>query len=272
MKTTHFYITSLVGALSITLLGLKPSVSYGQSQSSFSLGLGFNYNNGGGAFGAPMFGFGNAGYSMGAIGGACFPAGLACAGAVGCGGWGNGGWMPGPGGFGPGIGGGMMPPPVVMPRPALPPLPPPAPMVPPHIAMGNQPWGGGWGFHPGPAVPGPMWGANCVPCFAGIQPMPIGPVAGGPVMGGGMGYQMGRGGFGMGGGFGDRLEWERSDTGDIVWGTAFGLGMQTTNVYPVAFPRNEPLYGPSWFRTGDRESTFMDRDQFGTGRGPSHSN
>jgi hypothetical protein len=250
----YFKVLAPLSVFLLTAPSLKAQMQDNR-QSSLSIGLGFNYNSGGAPVfgGAPMFGWGNAGYSMGAIGG-CFP-------AIGGGGFGGGGFMPPPhfgGGFGGGIG---------MAPPAFPPMPPPRPIVPPHVALGNQPWGGAWGFNRGPMIPGPMFGANCVPCGAGIMPMPMGPVAGGPMIGGG-GYQFGRGGAGFGGGvFDDRMEWERSDYGDIAMATAFGLSMQTTNVYPVAFPRTQPIYGPTWFNTGDRESGFFDRDTHGAGRG-----
>ena len=116
-------------------------------------------------------------------------------------------------------------------------------------------------------IPGPMYGVNCIPCGAGFQPMPIGPVPGGPLVGGGVGFQMGRGGIGLGAGFEERMEWERNDSGEIAMATAIGLGMQTTNVYPVAFPRNDYPYQPNWFNMGGRETTFIDRETNGAGRG-----
>ena len=46
---------------------------------------------------------------------------------------------------------------------------------------------------------------------------------------------------------------EQDDTASIVMATGIGLGMQTTNVYPVAYPRYEPTnIGPMLYGSGDR--------------------
>lgn len=197
-------------------------------------------------------------------------------------GWGapgmGGGIGGGIGGIGGGIGGGF----------ANPMLPPPQPYLPPHIALGGMGgmngasgggypgWGGGFGSYP---MPGMAPTPGCVPCMAGYNTQPLYPVAGGPVM-----YQNGMnpyygGGYstgapsGMyrgiaGGGYGgttvinmrSRNAWEMEDTGEIVFNAGLGMSSMLTNVYPVAFPRNEPTLLPSgFFNSGSRNSDFWAR-------------
>jgi hypothetical protein len=102
-------------------------------------------------------------------------------------------------------------------------------------------------------------GINCVPCQLGMQ-MPIGgPVMGGPAIGYGNGL-----GYGHGGGsyYRARNEWEKNDTADIIYSLGIGLGMQASNVYPIAVPRYQPTITPGWFSMGDRDSTLIPRPHY----------
>ena len=146
--------------------------------------------------------------------------------------------------------------------PALPP-PPQQAFVPPHIAAQNQMWGPANASmaYPGQmASVGPgMMAPNCVPCSAGVgyQQQAMMPVAGGPLL------------MGASGGASNYWDYataaanqgvilvggapEQDDTASIVMATGIGLGMQTTNVYPVAYPRYEPTnIGPMLYGSGDR--------------------
>lgn len=207
-------------------------------------GGGGGFGNGMGGGGFP--GMGGPGFYGNGMGGGGFPG------------------MGGPGFYGNGMGGGGFPgmgsPPIAM-RPVA----PPAPIVPPHIAMANQNWGPNWGSMPGPYMPGPAYGQNCVPCGMGMAPVMMGPVPGGPAFAGGGQYEMGRGG-GSGAGvivIGGGNEWEKNDTADILWSTAIGMGLQATNVYPVAVPRQQPTYiQPTWWG-GDRSTDLIPRPHVG---------
>lgn len=287
------YIASLV--LSV-LAGGQSLATTASSGGSMNIDFGLSYNKGGSV---PVYGsgYGYDGYGYGGYGGGY--GGIGGAGAL-CGGYGPG--MPAPimmppappmpampgyatpcqicaaqhgggGFFGPGMNGpgmfgpGMMGPGMFGPgmNPgffAQRPVPPPPPMIPPHIAMQNQGWGPGWASYPGPMMPGPGFGPNCLPCSLGMNGAGgIGPVPGGPAFANGGIYETGRGGWSGSGVVyvGSRNEWEKSDTADIVWGTAVGLGMQATNVYPVAVPRQQPTFiGPMWYG-GDRDTNLIPR-------------
>jgi len=298
MKQTKYarYYSIEIGVLFSALFISMNSLASGSSTSSagsVNIGFGASYNSGGAnyvpAYGGGVFGYGSGYGSIGAIGGVCggwgsgMPAPILMPPAppampgypspcqVSCGG-GGGGFYPGggamipppgimgPGQFGPGqFGpGGMMPP------FAAAPIAPPAPIVPPHLAMQNQGWGPGWGSYPGPVMPGPAWGSNCSPCGMGIPPVMPGPVMGGPVMDGGV-YTTGRGGS-SGSGIvmiGSQNEWEKNDTADILWSTAIGIGLQASNVYPVAIPRQQPSYVPPMWWGGDRETGLYPRPHVG---------
>ncbi len=210
------------------------------ADTNFSVGL--SYSKGYPSY--PGFGFGGGAYYGGGYGAACggylappmpYIPPIAGGGCYTCAG--GGGYYPG------GPGGAFRPP---MQTPAFPPLPPPAPMLPPHLAMPNMGWGPGFNSFPGPIVSG----GACNPCGGGYMQQPIGPVPGGPAM-----YQSGMGlGYGPGGAGG----WD--DTSSIVWATALGLGMQTSNVYPLAIPRYDPtIIPPTWFGLGPRPSSITNR-------------
>lgn len=266
-KIRHLWMLAFVGS---SLLGFssKSFAQYqdavmadnsNQSRSSLSIGLGFSYGRGNGGWG-----WGGGAMPIGGIPGW---GGIANTCMISGGGW---GWGGGGGFYGPPP---FATPPFMPPaRPALPPIPPPAPIVPPHVAMANMGWGPGWGSLPGPAIPGYNYGVNCIPCVAGVGiPGGLPPVAGGPNIGiglgmGGMGLGFGPGGMGMGGGMfmGGGIG-QRSEIADITWATAFGLGMQASNVFPVAYPRwgYTGIPTPYWTQTGERDSTLIDRDTHG---------
>jgi hypothetical protein len=222
------------------------------------LSIGLSYNRGGHGY-PPIIPFGSGAGSFGAIGGLCggylqAPA-LPPFGGIGgvcglvCTNGGGGGFFPGGGGPWGGGGGGFGPSfPVLPPMPAL---PPPPQALPPHLAMPNLGWGPGFGSMPGPIVSG----GPCIPCVAGVGGVAgiggagvIGAVPGGPY---------------IGGGYYARNEWEKNDTADIVFATAIGLGMQTTNVMPLAVPRFGPTIVPGWFQTGPRPSSLVPRPHVG---------
>ena len=56
-------------------------------------------------------------------------------------------------------------------------------------------------------------------------------------------------------------EWEKNDTGSIVWGMAMGVGMNSSTVAPIAFPRynNTSLANPTFYNTGARGYDFYAR-------------
>ena len=242
------------------------------SHAEFNVGFGLNYNSGGYGGGVIPY-YGN---NVGAVASLCtayippptMNACNACAASQpgffpgGPGQYGPGPSGPGygPGPFGPG-GGGLGPMPSA--RLAMPPPPPPAPFLPPHLAMPAQPWGQGFNRYPGPLYPGINTGSSCVPCSIGMQPQVVMPVPGGPSL-----YNMSRFSSGLSNDSmfyaRSRNAWEIDDTASIVWGTAFGLSNLTSNVYPVAYPRNEPtLIAPNWFSTGDRDSMLDPRPHVG---------
>jgi hypothetical protein len=252
------------------------------AQGNFNVGIGVNYSNGNGfgAMGAPMFGYG-AGANFGNVATSCFPpTGPAYPmppqmpampmmptppiGMNGGGGFPFPGGMPGMGGMGMGAGMGSG-----LPLPAMASLPPSARsasvLVPPHIAYQNMGWGPGWGSYPGPGyaqVP------SCVPCMAGMQPMPLMPVPGGPAVTGSCGSVYGTCGGASGVGMGaqqiviqaPRNEWNNNDTAAIVAANGMALGLQTTNIFPIAYPRNEPMITtPTWYQTGTRDFNLVPR-------------
>lgn len=244
------------------LLGAVLTSSPAQAN-NFGLSLGLNYNSGGNGYGhypPPMFGYGAAGGSFGA-----------CAGA--------GGYLGGMGGGG--FGGGFAAPSMPM-MPSLPPLPP---LIPPHMQAGmGGGFGGGLGMGGAPyCYCGGGGGMYQGPMQAYGPPPMMGPVAGGPYMGGGFGGGGGGGGgyaggggmvSGGGGGAGAYQisgggttiidmratnEWEKSDTADIVWGAAIGMGMQTTNVFPFTGPRNAYTNLDFFYNQGPRPYDFQPR-------------
>jgi hypothetical protein len=230
------------------------------AEANWGVNLGFSYNSGRNhpSYGVP-YGYGAAGASIGAIGGACFPQPPVSCQAIGgiCG--------PGPA---PGGGGGPIfaPPVASFPPPMAAPMPPPAPVLPPHLALPNAGWGPGFASFPGPVMPGAGgWGANCVPCGLGMQPPMIGPVPGGPVVGGGFlnsglasGYGMGMG-LNFGASYAEH-EWQKNDTASIIMATGIGMGMQATNVFPIAVPRHQPTFiAPGFYGDGSRNSALVPR-------------
>lgn len=210
--------TVLSKALGIsTLLGLSFLTTTAESNSNFSMGLGININKGNGGYGyypPPMFGYGAASSSM-----------AACAGL---------------GGYLGGVGGGMGGP---MPMPSLSHLPPLPPLIPPHMQGGGLMGGGAMGG--APYLPANGCVMYCQPMMAYGPQVPMGPVPGGPMMDGGGGYVD----SGSGGGGGANIYQlsgngttiidmrQKSDTAEVVWGAAIGMGMQTTNVFPFVGPR-----------------------------------
>lgn len=276
-KTMSRYWT--IASFGLAVLVAMASVDSARAQTTIGASLGLSFTKGV-PYGGYPYGYGYGGGAFGGYGMPCGGVSMPYAGNYGMGG-GFGG-----GGFGMPFGG--------MTAPAIPPLSAPMPYIPPHLAQGNLGWGGGYGSLPGPGfVPG---GAGCGACMAGYPQMPISPVAGGPALAGscgglwgtcgangGIGLPggiMGGGGIAAGGGaiqggasgvfsangttvidMRSRNAWEIPDTGEIVWATALGLGMQATNVYPVAIPRYQPTYfgTPSLYSTGGREYDFYAR-------------
>ena len=199
------------------------------NNTNFSLGLGFSYSKGNGqgyypAYGMPIYGYGAGANSFGAIG--------VCANSLYSQGYHSNGL------FGPGA---MMP--MAPVAPMMPMLPPPAPLIPPHVALGGYGMG--------------MVQQSCIPCGAGMIAQPIYSVPGGPVVSQASSFNAASSGIID---LGPKNEWEKNDTADIVWAAALGMGMQATNVQPVAFPRQSPtLIDPTWFNTGNREVGFTPR-------------
>lgn len=285
LKRNHKGLLNILAGLgAILALGSVDNAEARHRQSSFGLNL--SYQSGRatpGYVGAPFFGYGGAANGFGAING-CFT------GAAG------GGFIPGPGGGGGGFMPGpvppMMPQPpmVAMPRPSIPPMPP---LIPPHAGggpfLGSSVHGGG-----GMGIPGPA-GFGCqticsggVPYAYGPPPM-MGPVPGGPLLGPGM--PMGPGAFAQGQGMYQDMHsgrstasagssssiihvpaggttiidmsgknaWEMTDTADIMWSTALGLGMTTTNVFPYHGPRNAVTNLNLMYSSGPRNYNFQPR-------------
>lgn len=264
---------STTGLRALYLMGLVLVAAPASAGTSFGFGLSYGENNGGlyaPAYGAPIYGYGGAASSFGAIGGACQNVQLVPV----CGGGCGGGVAMNPGIYGPGAFPG---PGVGLPGPGFPgPMPaslPPIPqnlsvqgMMSPVVAPPSPPgWGSGYASYPGPwAAPG-----NCSACGMGLSPQavyavnqPILPFPGGPMssvgLSAGVGYNSGSSSGIIT--VGDRNEWEKDDTAGIVWATAMGLGMQATNVYPVTCMRNSPtVIAPSFYSTGDRSLGFVER-------------
>jgi len=168
------------------------------------------------------------------------------------------------------------------------------PLIPPHAGGGPVFGQVGGGFHGGggfaPPMPRPMHmqppggcqticGGGFVPAAYGPPPM-MGPVAGGPYIQGGGGFHHGGGGGGRMiasanvnsgysyyGGMGgttiidmrSKNAWEVEDTADIMWSTALGLGMTTTNVFPFTGPRNGYTNLNLMYNTGDRDTYLQPR-------------
>jgi hypothetical protein len=274
MKASQDLYLKLLVSMS---LALAASIWAPTANASTSLGLGFSYSSGNPiSYGVPVMGYGAAGASFGAIGNVCgggygaaapilipqpstcsvcqiprpapipYPAPMPYSAPSPCAC--SGGLAAGPAYPSYPVAPAMPAMPALPSMPALPPLPPPPPVIPPHIALGNMNWGQPWNSYQQLAVPGYTTGSNCVPCSIGMQPQPVYPVAGGPYVSGGFEYSQ------------VRNEWQKNDTADIVFATAIGLGMQTSNVYPVAVPRYDvttPM--PLMYGTDDRSSVLIPR-------------
>ncbi len=171
MKHSSMTMSQLLGYSAIWGLCLLAGAPEARALNNLSMGLSLNYNRGNPAFvGAPVFGYGAAAGSFGALNG-CF----------------------GPGGYlGGGFGGGGF-------GPALPPLPR---LVPPHL-MGGGHWGAGM---PGMPYLPPTAGCAlyCAPTYAYGAPQMMGPVQGGPLIGGGAAVSAG-----ASGGLGSRNDRDR---------------------------------------------------------------
>ena len=294
MKKSYTLQKYLLGIGS--LLGLMATMETAQA-SDWGVGLSLNYSSGQGHrgghghhHGGSMFGYGNSQRSLGAING-CFNGGGGYRG-------GGGPWFPGRAGgpfIGHGRGGGGGGYVGRMPQPRIPPMPP---LIPPHAGGGPIFGQNGGGYHgrpvpmPGPGYPmprGPIWSGQAsggcqticgggVPAAYGPPPY-MGPVAGGPMMHGhGGGHGMAHGGgrqiASSGGGaniysiYGggttvidmrSKNAWEVNDTADIMWSTALGLGMTTTNVFPFTGPRNSYTRLNLMYRDGDRDTYLQPR-------------
>ena len=262
-----------------TLMALIATV---QTAEASNFGLSLNYSNGYGrqAYypGNSMFGYGAAANSLGAING--------CFGHAGGGGFNNGGGFGLAGARYPGYPG-----PIGVPQLSRPNIAPFPPLIPPHAGGGpifGQTGGGflGGGLHGGGgsggfiASPSPS-GCQTI-CGGGYAPAAYGPapytgaVAGGPSLQGGGYYQQGgnrtvasanlNSGYSVLGGGGttiidmrSRKAWEVEDTADIMWSTALGLGMTTTNVFPFTGPRNGYTNLNLLYNTGDRDTLLQAR-------------
>jgi len=180
------------------------------------------------------------------------------------GGWVNTGGYPGMGGGYPGMGGGY-----------------------PGYPGGGYP-GGGYPGYPGGGYPGYPGGGypgggypgrypcGFNPCANNgfyppiYQPMPPMQVPGGPCgmcgRGGGaiampmpMPAPMPSGGM-VSGGYVAQNEWEKNDTAAIVWGVSAGLSSMTSNVYPVAYQRQDiTIPTPQLYYQGGRYTGYEPR-------------
>jgi hypothetical protein len=56
-----------------------------------------------------------------------------------------------------------------------------------------------------------------------------------------------------------RAEWEKNDTAGIIWGVSAGLSSMTSNVYPVAFPRQDFTIPDGIYHQGPRVTGFEPR-------------
>jgi hypothetical protein len=229
------------------LAGLSLATSPARAFNQVNMGLNFQYSKGNPQWtGAPMFGYGGAAGSFGALNG-CF---------------GPGGFMGG--GMGMGMGGAGF----GSTLPALPPL------IPPHMQGGGF-LGGGGGFGGSPYLPGNSACAMyCQPTYAYGAPQLMGPVQGGPMIGGGL-----MAGGGMIGGSGaasagsnvysisghgttviDMRKKNEDNSGEVIWAAALGMGMQAPNVFPFVGPRNGYTnLGPFFYQEGPRDWTLQPR-------------
>jgi len=196
--------------------------------------------NSGSALAAPMFGYGGAGGSFGALNG-CF---------------GPGGYMGGGYAGGGGFGG------------AYASLPPPPRLIPPHLQGGGY-FGGGMVGSPYLAQPGNC-AMYCQPTHAYGQSQFMGPVQGGPSLmanagmaGAASGSASGSNVYSISGSGTTVIDMRprvEDNTGDIIWAAALGIGMQAPNVYPYAGERGAPTnFGPFLYNEGDRDWTLQPR-------------
>jgi hypothetical protein len=215
-----------------------------QAEAYTNLNMGLSLNSGS-AFGAPMFGYGGAAGSFGALNG-CMN---------------QGGFIGGPGGFGGGglMGGNLG-------------LPPPPRLIPPHLQGGGYFGGGMMGS---PYLPGGSPCMNfCQPTYAYAQPPMMGPVQGGPMLGGGGGMMMASAGGSASSSSGSNVSSisghgttvidlrpkVEDNTGDIIWAAALGIGMQAPNVYPFAGERGTPTnFGNFFYQEGNRDWSLQGR-------------